>query len=116
MSLMQTITSSELVRRSNSRAQRLQTFKPSPSLQLSLGTSRKCSLELLSFSGPLIKPKFMTRVFDAATLVTSFISFWSNWSMLLQHDRLPIVPRTVRRYVGLASFFSIPPCQSVFFD
>ena len=66
MPLRQSITCSAFsepssvdVRGSNSKAQ---SSRPSPSRELPPCTTRECSVELLSFSGPLIKPMLMTRV------------------------------------------------------
>ena len=66
MPLKQSITcnsfsepSSVDVRGSNSKAQ---SSRPSPSRELPPCTTRECSVELLSFSGPLIKPMFKIRV------------------------------------------------------
>ena len=39
--------------------------------------SKKCSVELLSFSGPLFKPSFVARVSDAAGVRQLLVS----WSM-----------------------------------
>ena len=94
--------------------------RPSPSRELPttpivlllwLGMSGKCGVELLSFSGPLVKTTFMTGVSDATELFMAFVNF-SCWSMCsnMTSSQWFTHRKKVRR---ACQTFPIPWCRSV---
>ena len=78
--------------------------------------SRKCTVELLSCSGPTFKPTFMTGVSDAAGFFVPFVTFLSNWPMYDSMTGSQDFPCTHRRCVQLvrlspAHFGGDQPCR-----
>ena len=78
-------------------------FPTSPSR---LGTSRKYSEELLCFSGAMRSFRRRCALHVVRQLLVQLVD-------VRHHGWLPVVSRTVRKYVGLASNFPIPPYHSV---
>ena len=71
--------------------------------------SGKCNVVLLFRSAPR-SCKFMTGVSDAAEPLIVLIRFFFQLFDVGQHDRLPVVPRTRRRYLP---GYPRPSCRSV---